>query len=326
MMKRVFLLACAAAAAAALVVASAYNADLRQEAARVSTGSKVVATPCGPIEYAQAGSGPVVLVVHGAGGGFDQGMALGNELAARGFQVIAPSRFGYLRTPFPADASPAAQADAHACLLDALGLGRVAVIGVSAGAPSTMQFALRHSARIAAMVLLVPLAYAPPSERAAAPELSAPARFLLEAGLKSDFLFWSAVTLAPAVVTRTVLATPPELVAKADAREQARAGELMRRILPVSRRQAGLLHDATLGASLGRDPIERITAPTLVVSLQDDLFGTFDSARYSAQHIPGARFVSYPTGGHVWVGRHEQVMAEIVRFLGPQAPLAGLAR
>ena len=34
----------------------------------------------------------------------------------------APSRFGYLRTPLPSDASPAAQADAHSCLLDALGL------------------------------------------------------------------------------------------------------------------------------------------------------------------------------------------------------------
>jgi hypothetical protein len=44
------------------------------------------------------------------------------------------SRFGYLRTPLPKDAAPAAQADAHACLLDALHLSRVPILGISAGA------------------------------------------------------------------------------------------------------------------------------------------------------------------------------------------------
>ena len=47
--------------------------------------------------------------------------------------MIAMSRFGYLRTPMPADASPEAQADAHVCLLDALGIGKTAAMGGSAG-------------------------------------------------------------------------------------------------------------------------------------------------------------------------------------------------
>src|SRR5215831_14251823 len=63
---------------------------------RISTGSLIAQTPCGPIEYAVAGRGPAVLVVHGAGGGFDQGLQLGGWLAQRGFRVIAVSRFGYL--------------------------------------------------------------------------------------------------------------------------------------------------------------------------------------------------------------------------------------
>jgi len=50
-------------------------------------------------------------------------------------RVIAMSRFGYLRTPRPADASPEAQADAHICLLDALGITKAVVMGVSAGGP-----------------------------------------------------------------------------------------------------------------------------------------------------------------------------------------------
>ena len=65
-----------------------------------------------------------LLAVHGSGCGHDQGIAFASPLARQGIRVIAMSRFGYLRTPTPADASVAAQADAHVCLLDALGFGR----------------------------------------------------------------------------------------------------------------------------------------------------------------------------------------------------------
>ena len=71
------------------------------------------------------------------------------------------SRFGYLRTPMPLDASPAAQADAHVCLLDALGIRQATVLGASTGGPSAMQMAIRHPDRVSALVLLVPLAWKP---------------------------------------------------------------------------------------------------------------------------------------------------------------------
>jgi 2-hydroxy-6-oxonona-2,4-dienedioate hydrolase len=142
-------------------VYSEYSHDIRAARARISFGSKVVKTSCGPIEYAEAGTGPPVLVIHGAGGGFDQGLELAQPLIDAGFRVIAVSRFVYLRTPMPAVASPEAQADAHACLLDALKIERVAVIGGSEGAPSTMQLCLRHPERCSALVLLFPMAFAP---------------------------------------------------------------------------------------------------------------------------------------------------------------------
>ena len=130
-------------------VVLAYRNDIDAAFERVSTGSRIVQTPCGPIEYASAGEGDPVLVVHGAGGGFDQGMDFAKGLAAGGLRVIAMSRFGYLRTPLPPDASPAAQADAHACLLDALGLKRAAIVGASAGAPPLLP---RSSARFSSAV------------------------------------------------------------------------------------------------------------------------------------------------------------------------------
>ncbi len=100
-------------------------------------------------------------MVHGASGGFDQGVELLGALAGRGFRLIAPSRFGYLRSALPADATTAMQADAYVQLLDHLGIKKVAVVGISAGAWSSLQFAIRHPDRCGALVLLVPADYLP---------------------------------------------------------------------------------------------------------------------------------------------------------------------
>lgn len=86
------------------VISATYANDLANARDRVANGSTLIETRCGEIEYAEAGSGPPVLVVHGAGGGYDQGMDFGRALARNGFRVIAMSRFGYLRTPLPGDA------------------------------------------------------------------------------------------------------------------------------------------------------------------------------------------------------------------------------
>ena len=310
------------AAVPAGVSYESYRRELALERLRVSVGSELVQTACGPIEFASRGEGPVLLVVHGAGGGYDQGLDLAGSLAGPGLRVVAMSRFGYLRTPLPADASPGAQADAHACLLDALKIGRAAVLGVSAGAPSALQLALRHPARVTRLVLLVPLAYAPSEGRKM--EISPAARFMYEWGIKSDLLFWVAAKAAPATVVRTVLGTPPGLLERAAPEERSRVEEIARHILPVSERQAGLLNEARIAASLARYDLGRIAAPTLVLSAADDLYGTYESGRYTAQQIPGARFVGYPDGGHALVGRNAQALTEIKAFLGARGSMGAV--
>lgn len=140
----------AMAAAAVGWVYIQYRRELSAAKVRISRGSELVRTPCGLIEYAAVGEGMPVLVIHGAGRGYDQGVEFARPLIENGFKVIAPSRFGYLGTPLPADASPMAQADAHVSLLDALKLDKVAVIGISAGPPPRCSFAcvIPHVARL----------------------------------------------------------------------------------------------------------------------------------------------------------------------------------
>lgn len=292
-----------------------YQRDIQQARERVASGSQIAETPCGPIEYAVAGDGPPVLVVHGAGGGFDQGLDFGKPLAELGFRVIAMSRFGYLRTPLPVDASPAAQADAHACLLNALEIKRAAILGASAGAPSSLQFALRHPQRITALVLLVPATYVPRPGGAPSVTSSRSTEFLIDLGLRSDFLFWAASRLASQSVIRAVLATPPAVVEGASPEEQARVQLMMDHILPISQRRLGLLNEAAVIPSIQRYALERINAPTLTISVADDLFGTYEAARYTAGQIRGARFVGYPRGGHLWIGHQQDVLNEIALLL-----------
>jgi pimeloyl-ACP methyl ester carboxylesterase len=302
-------------AAAGIFTYWSYRQEIQAARARVSSGSKVVETPCGIIEYAEEGQGPAVLIIHGAGGGFDQGLDFARMFGSSGFRIIAPSRFGYLRTPLPSDASPAAQADAHACLLDTLRLQRVAVVGGSAGAPSAMQLCLRHPQRCSGLVLLFPLAYAPRPEGEAQQPPSRLAQFVMDTTLDSDFAFWLATKMARDTMIETILATPIADFNNAGAGEQARALDVLRNILPVSQRANGLRNENAVVASLERYDLERITVPTLIVCAENDGYGMYRNARYTAEHIPGARLVSFPTGGHLLLGHREEARTALRELL-----------
>lgn len=316
-MRRFLALLAFALAAGVAMACIGYATDIARARAAVEGGSTLVTTPCGPIEFGLGGEGVPLLLIHGAGGGFDQSLLFGRRLLDDGVQVIAPSRFGYLRTPVPSDPSAQAQADAHACLLDALGLQRVAVLGASAGAPSAMQFCIRHPQRCSKLVLLVPAAYAPVHEgqtMVIPPSLE----FVVEHVLTNDAALWAVIKLNPGLLVRTMFGTRTELFDEASDEDRAAVLEALMAVEPVSRRAAGLAIDAKITSTLPRYELERITAPTLLISLQDDLYGTWDNAHYTAQQIPGSKFISYKTGGHVWIGHDEDVWREVAQFIKPE--------
>ena len=165
------------------------------------------------------------------------------------------------------------------------------------------------------MVLLVPATYVPRPAGGSPIQVPAGTALLFDTALRSDFLFWAATKLARQTVIRAILATPPAVLELASADEQARVEQVMEHILPISARRIGLENDAAVVSSLPRYELERIGVPTLVLSTVDDLFGTFDTASYTAEHVPGARFVSYPSGGHLWIGHQEELVSEITAFL-----------
>jgi pimeloyl-ACP methyl ester carboxylesterase len=138
---------------------------------------------------------------------------------------------------------------------------------------------------------------------------------LSRTALRSDFLLWFSIRHMRDTLIRSILGTPSEIVRTTSADEQHRILHALALVLPVSSRRIGLINDAKICSTLPRYDLERIAAPTLAISCADDLYGTFDCARYTVAHIPGARFVSYPTGGHLWVGHQRDVADEMLNFL-----------
>ena len=297
-----------------------YRREMADILREIEANSRLAETKAGIIEYGEQGQGEPLLVIHGAGGGYDQGLMIGRDFGSR-FRIIAPSRFGYLSTPVPVDVSPAAQAAAHAALLDKIGVDDCVVAGVSAGAPSAIEFALRYPSRTRALILLVPRTYDPTGSIGVDEGMQAQAILrLVEAS--ADFLFWSAMRIARPAVVR-FLGVRAELDAEASVNDRAKITEVMRRILPLSRRVRGIAADSSI--DIAPWPLEQVRAPTLIISAEDDLYETLPGARFTAAQISGAELKILPTGGHMMLGQHGQVRQWISEFLsrhlihGPRA-------
>lgn len=306
--------------AVALVGASYVDFRFRRALAnaqgRVAGRSSTMATAFGTLEYAVAGSGPALLMVHGTGGGFDQGLSFAAALRQRGHRIISPSRFGYLRSDFPTDPSPANQADAFVALLDHLGVERIPVIGGSAGALSATAFALRHPDRCSALILLVPAANVDGSDPV---EMSALQAKAVRTLLNSDFVYWSALEGTPERLIGTLLATDPRLLSTVGYKERRRAFAILSDMMPIHARAKGMMNDASQAGHPARLEFSRLKMPLLLISAQDDRFGTADTARKIAAVVPNAELTVFPDGGHIWLGHDEAVADRIHTFVGAAA-------
>jgi pimeloyl-ACP methyl ester carboxylesterase len=301
----------AALGAALYLYYSAYMRDLK---AGLRAGSKIAQTTRGPIEYASTGEDPAVMILHGIGGGYDQGLLVTRLNKENPFRLVSISRPGYLRTPLSTGATPEEQADAYAALLDELHIEHAAVVGISAGGPSALQFALRHPNRCWALISVSGV-----SKRI----VSQLSRFqsLVSAVLDNDFMLWLLGAATRDVLLSLSGVTPT--LRKQLEHDPVKMDVLMSilRPLPISHRKVGVNNDLEQFAHLPTYPLAHITAPTMVLHGTLDGVVPLNHGEFVANSIPHAEMLTIEGGGHLCVVTHkEEALPALMDFLKRHAP------
>jgi pimeloyl-ACP methyl ester carboxylesterase len=280
---------------------------------RIKQGSNMIKTKLGEMECAINGEGSPVLISHGNGGGYDQGLEIAELYTSGEFKIIAPSRFGYLNTPIPKDrdATPMAQADAYVSLLDELKIPKVAILAVSDGGPSALQFAIRHPERCLGVIMVAAKSCTPPKDT----WLQA---IMFNSMLRADFLYWY-MTYKYRELLLTVFGVPKEVQDKFTDDDNRMVSAVVDLMNPISYRKKGIFNDRKWMSNktlLPQDyPLNDIKAPTLVVHAVDDILQPIFHGEYTASNIPGAQFLKLESGGHFSAGQVELVRTEVTKFL-----------
>jgi pimeloyl-ACP methyl ester carboxylesterase len=279
------------------IVAIVYFRSIRRAYGRIEGGSTVVSSPYGDIEYARGGTGPPVLVIHGSGGGFDQGELLARTVLDDGFDWIAPSRFGYLRSTFQEGATFDDQARAYAHLLDHLGIAKAAVIAMSHGGPSALLFAVLHPERVASLTLI---SAGVTSLQARVPDQEQANRKgnMLTTIFSHDVLYWTVSKLFRKPLMG-LMGASDEVVARLTPEQRALVDRIIDEMNPVAPRASGVMFDNR--AAMPNQRISAIRAPTLILHAVDDGLQLYQHALFAAETIPGARLVRFERGGHLLV-------------------------
>jgi pimeloyl-ACP methyl ester carboxylesterase len=289
-----------------------FRRDMIEAGRRLQDGSQVVETRAGPVEVGTRGRGKKpVLMVHGAGGGYDQALYFSGFLDDS-YQQIAVSRFGYLRTPMPTDPSPEAQAEAHAALLDALEIQKSIIVGMSAGGPSTIYFALRYPERCTALILVsavtMPL------------DLNIPGLdFGLWLAFRHDFLDWFMVRVGWLLFYPWV-GLPPEVRKRLSPEDRKWLAEFITTVIPLGFRKEGIQADRRRLTKIRPMPLAEIQVPTLIIHSVDDPMVPVSNAQHAAQEIGNASSLILPDGGHLLLGHHAEVQSKVANFVEEKVP------
>lgn len=289
-----------------VIVLSRTESLERREA--LAARSELMQTPFGTVEYAAMGEGPPVLVIHGAGGGFDQGLLLAQAVGGEGRRWIAVSRFGYLRSPLPPDTSTAAQADALAAFLAAHAPGQVDVLAMSGGVPPALQLAARHPGQVRAMVLLSSAPFTPFSGEVEDRPVP-PSVYTAIAG--SDAGFWLMSRIAPDTLKSAFDARPDLLTTE---EENSFVQSLIDGFQPASGRLHGLRNEIAAVDPEAVYDLEAIRAPVLVVHAADDRLNPAVIGETIAARIEGVRYILHERGGHLLLGHHAELRDVIEAF------------
>jgi 3-oxoadipate enol-lactonase/4-carboxymuconolactone decarboxylase len=216
---------------------------------------------------------PPVLLLHSIGTGLHVWDPQAAALAKR-YRVIRPDLRGHGASGVPAYPYDMAMlARDAAAVLDALGLDRAHVAGLSIGGRIAMQMAADHPGRVASLLLLDTALEFPPAE--------------LWQERIDKVRAEGTVALVEAIMPRWVVdpATP--------------SAQGLRRMLLNTDREGYAAAAAALRDARAADVAGRIAAPTTVVVGDKDIPSPPEAAQRIVDGIPGSRLVVIPGAAHI---------------------------
>jgi pimeloyl-ACP methyl ester carboxylesterase len=222
------------------------------------------------------GQGPPVLLLHGLGGSHAAWRKQGPEFARR-YRVVAPDLRGFGASERQEPFTVQQHARDAAALLDALGIPRAHVVGLSMGGAVAMELALSEPQRVAGLVL----ANTAPS-------------FELR-GWQRRYMGFSRLLLALLFGVGGVARLFSTAVFPAPHQESLR-----KRLLERASHTSRWVYIASLRALVRWDAEERLPrlgSPTLVIGAEHDYTDIHEKRRWAAR-VPGARVVMLPGSRH----------------------------
>ncbi|MEV6674910.1 alpha/beta hydrolase [Streptomyces sp. NPDC051162] len=249
-----------------------------------------------PLATTVRGSGPGVLLAHGAGGSIAGNYTTLIPSLAAHHTVVAPDYPGSGATPRADVLTADLLADALVAQADAAGLDTFTLVGYSMGTQVSVRIAARYPERVRGLVLTAGLAKADNRVLASldlwhklldAGDLEGFARFVALSGFSPGFFNAMPEEQLPAFYSLLAKGVP------------AGAAE-----------QATVVRTTDTTADLAG-----ISVPTLVIATLQDTLVSPGNSRVLADAIPGAEYAEVDTGHIVMAERPEQWQKLILDFL-----------
>lgn len=285
-----------------------YNSEMSAIKDHIMAGSEIFKTDRGDIEYAVTGEGIPVLFLHGAGGGYDQGLWGGKVYLGDGYKFVSVSRYGFLRSTIPKNASIKTQATLYKELLDYLKIEKVVVIGASAGGPSATQFANDYPERVSALILVsaVSMPRAPGDKDPFFVNI-------IHTIQQSDYAYWLvSKNFQPQFLE--LLGVPSELYKTYTSEQKILAQEMLNVMHPMSQRRKGTINDGKM-IELDSPSTENLSAPTLIIHARDDALVSYEHAENAHKRIKRSELILFDTGGHAMITQLDEIRDLINTFI-----------
>ena len=252
------------------------------------------------IYWEESGTGDPVLLIMGLGYTSEMWHRTRPLLSAR-FRTIVFDNRGVGKSDVPPGPYSISQMAADAAaVLDAAGVERAHVFGISMGGMIAQELALTHPERVHSLILGCTAC----GGRGGVPAAEEVLKVLM-----------ARATMTP---EEGALAMAPYIYDSSTPRERIEEDLAIRRCTYPS--AAGYLGQVqAIMAWTSLDRLRDIQTPTLIIHGESDQLVPPENARILAQHIPGARLVMLPRASHIFpTDRPEESHREILAFLVAQ--------